>query len=64
MYQEAVEKAVAHDRNLLLSQIDRAEKMNNIPAPVKKTIRLASSIFCFASCSVNIVGSSNCTRLY
>ena len=36
MYQEAVEKAVAHYRDLLLSQIDRAEKMNNVPAPAKK----------------------------
>ena len=36
MYQEAVEKAVAHYRDLLLSQIDRAEKMNNAPAPAKK----------------------------
>ncbi len=35
--QEAIEKAVAHYRELLLSQIDRAEKMNQAEAPEKKT---------------------------
>ena len=35
--QEAIEKAVAHYRELLLSQIDRAEKMNRAEAPEKKT---------------------------
>jgi isocitrate dehydrogenase (NAD+) len=36
MYQEDIEKAVAHYRELLLSQVDRAEKMNNAAAPEKK----------------------------
>ena len=36
MYQEAIEQAVAHYRELLLSQVDRAEKMNNAQAPEKK----------------------------
>ena len=36
MYQEDIEKAVAHYRELLLSQVDRAKKMNNAPAPQKK----------------------------
>ena len=36
MYQEDIEKAVAHYRELLLSQVDRAVKMNNTAAPKKK----------------------------
>ena len=36
MNQEAIEKAVAHYRELLLSQAARAEQMNEQPAPAKK----------------------------
>ena len=36
MNQEAIEQAVNHYRELLLSQIRRAEQMNNQPAPVQK----------------------------
>lgn len=34
--QQYIDLAVNHYRELLLSQIDRAEKMNNVPAPEKK----------------------------
>ena len=36
MNQEAIEQAVAHYRELLLSQVKRAEGMSAAPAPVKK----------------------------
>ena len=36
MNQNAIEQAVNHYRELLLEQIDRAEKMNNVSAPEKK----------------------------
>ncbi len=36
MNQEMIEKAVAHYRELLTSQVNRAEKMINAPAPQKK----------------------------
>lgn len=36
MNQNAIDQAVNHYRELLLAQIDRAEKMNNVPAPAKK----------------------------
>ena len=36
MSQEMIEKAVAHYRDLLISQVERAERMNSIPAPEKK----------------------------
>ena len=34
--QEYIDQAVAHYRDLLLSQVERAEKMNNVEAPEKK----------------------------
>ncbi len=36
MYEEMIEKSVAHYRDLLESQIKRAENLNNVPAPEKK----------------------------
>ncbi|MBR4537375.1 MAG: isocitrate/isopropylmalate dehydrogenase family protein [Clostridia bacterium] len=35
--QEYIDQAVAHYRELLLSQVDRAEKMNKVEAPEKKS---------------------------